>query len=173
MNDLLEDFLSLGKLEEGKVEAVIKPFDVHEFAEEILDELGAVKKPNQSINLEFEGNSFFVTDKRLLKNIYLNLISNAIKFSSENGAIALKIINNDNLLKTIIVDSGIGISEDDQAHLFTSFYRARNAVNIQGTGLGLHIVKRYVDILHGCISLESKLGEGTTVFVELPQLEEN
>ena len=173
LNDLLEDFLSLGKLEEGKVEAVIKPFDVHEFAEEILDELGAVKKPNQSINLEFEGNSFFVTDKRLLKNIYLNLISNAIKFSSENGAIALKIINNDNLLKTIIVDAGIGISEDDQAHLFTSFYRARNAVNIQGTGLGLHIVKRYVDILHGCISLESKLGEGTTVFVELPQLEEN
>ena len=173
LNDLLEDFLSLGKLEEGKVEAVIKPFDVQEFAEEILDELGAVKKPNQSINLEFEGNSFFVTDKRLLKNIYLNLISNAIKFSSENGAIALKIINNDNLLKTIIVDSGIGISEDDQAHLFTSFYRARNAVNIQGTGLGLHIVKRYVDILHGCISLESKLGEGTTVFVELPQLEEN
>ncbi len=172
LNDLLEDFLSLGKLEEGRVEAVIVSFDVREFAEEVLDELDAVKKPNQSITLNFEGDIQFITDKRLLKNIFLNLISNAIKFSSDNGKITVAIINKNKLLQTVVEDSGIGISEEDQEHLFSSFYRGRNAVNIQGTGLGLHIVKRYTDILQGTISLKSELEKGTTICVELPQLDD-
>jgi signal transduction histidine kinase len=69
-----------------------------------------------------------------------------------------------------VKDKGIGIAEEDQHHMFTSFFRGRNAVNIQGTGLGLHIVKRYVDLIHGKIILQSKLGEGTTIMVELPDL---
>jgi signal transduction histidine kinase len=172
LNDLLEDFLSLGKLEEGRVEAVIVLFDVREFAEEVLDELDAVKKPNQLITLNFEGDNQFITDKRLLKNIFINLISNAIKFSSDNGKITVSIINKNKLLQTVVEDAGIGISEEDQEHLFSSFYRGRNAVNIQGTGLGLHIVKRYTDILQGTISLKSEIEKGTTVCVELPQLDD-
>ena len=171
LNELLEDFLSLGKLEEGRVEADIVSFDVREFAEEVLDELGAVKNPNQSIDLQYRGEYNFITDKRLLKNIFLNLISNAIKFSGDNGNMKVTIINKNNVLQTIVEDAGIGISKEDQEHLFSSFYRGRNAVNIQGTGLGLHIVKRYIDILQGTISLESELGKGTTVCVELPKLE--
>ena len=67
-----------------------------------------------------------------------------------------------------VKDEGVGISEEDQQHLFSSFYRGKNAVNIEGTGLGLHIVKRYVDLLKGSIRLESSMNSGTTVFVRLP-----
>ena len=171
LNDLLEDFLSLGKLEEGRVEAEIKPFEVQEFAEEILDELSAVKKEAQTIELRYQGDSSFITDKRLLKNIFLNLLSNAVKFSSETGIITLTIINTNDLLNVVVEDAGIGISDEDQEHLFSSFYRGRNAVNIQGTGLGLHIVKRYVDILQGTITLKSQLEKGTIIRVELPSLQ--
>ena len=98
------------------------------------------------------------------------LLSNAIKFSNEKGIILLTINNNSHLLNIIVKDSGIGISEEDQTHLFSSFYRGSNATNIQGTGLGLHIVKRYTDILQGSIELKSKIGEGTLITVELPKL---
>jgi len=138
--------------------------------EEILDELGAVKKEGQSIVLSYNGDDEFRTDKRLLKNILLNLLSNAIKFSNEKGIILLTINNNSHLLNIIVKDSGIGISEEDQTHLFSRFYRGSNATNIQGTGLGLHIVKRYTDILQGSIELKSKIGEGTIITVELPKL---
>ena len=170
LNDLLEDFLSLGKLEEGRVEAEIVAFEVKGFIEEIIDEMTAVKKEGQSIKLNYEGVHVFVTDKRLLKNILLNLLSNAIKFSNDKGLIHLKINNKEEILHLTVKDSGIGISEEDQEHLFSSFYRGRNAVNIQGTGLGLHIVKRYTDILQGTIALQSELGQGTTINVELPNL---
>ncbi|HEY6901059.1 MAG TPA: ATP-binding protein, partial [Puia sp.] len=65
-------------------------------------------------------------------------------------------------------DSGIGISEEDQHHLFSSFFRGGNAVNIEGTGLGLHIVRRYLDLLKGSIRVDSRLGEGTAITIELP-----
>ena len=170
LNDLLEDFLSLGKLEEGRVQAEIIDFEVKVFIEEILDELSAVKKEGQSIELSYKGVTEFMTDKRLLKNILLNLLSNAIKFSNENGIISLIVNNSIDLLNVVVKDSGIGISEEDQTHLFSTFYRGSNATNIQGTGLGLHIVKRYADILQGTVELKSKLGKGTTITVELPRL---
>ena len=172
LNDLLEDFLSLGKLEEGKVAADKTLFDVKEFVLEILDELSAVKKEQQHINLAYVGALLFMTDKKLLKNILLNLISNAIKFSPIDGNIMLKIDNDDNLLRLTIKDQGIGIAPADQEHLFSSFYRGQNAINIQGTGLGLHIVKRYIDILQGNIAMESELNVGTTFIVELPLIVE-
>ena len=71
-----------------------------------------------------------------------------------------------------VKDHGIGISQEDQEHIFSSFFRGKNAVNIQGTGLGLHIVKRYVELINGEISLKSELNKGTTVTVELPDLSE-
>ncbi len=171
LNDLLEDFLSLGKLEEGRVQAEITLFEVKEFIEEILDEISAVKKKDQVIELECSISTTFKTDKRLLKNILLNLLSNAIKFSPEDGIILLSVFIKNDALNITIKDSGIGISKQDQEHLFSSFYRASNAVNIQGTGLGLHIVKRYTDILQGSVSLHSVIEKGTSVSIQLPELE--
>ena len=170
LNDLLEDFLSLGKLEEGKVETKVSSFNVREFSEEVAEEMKPVLKPGQSISLDIQGELVFSTDKRLLKNILLNLLGNAIKFSGPGDSIVLSVLNKNGILTIIVTDKGIGISEHDQQYLFTSFFRAKNAVNIEGTGLGLHIVKRYTDLLRGSIQLSSVLGEGTKLTLDLPEL---
>jgi PAS domain S-box-containing protein len=172
LNELLEDFLSLGKLEEGRVKTHIASFNVREFTEEVVDEVRAILKKYQVIHHDYKGEELFVSDKRLLKNILLNVLSNAAKFSGEEGNIWLTMTNEPGALKIVILDQGIGISKEDQAHLFSSFYRGTNVVNIEGTGLGLHIVKRYVELLGGTIHLESELQVGTTITVVLPMLTE-
>jgi PAS domain S-box-containing protein len=169
LNDLLEDFLSLGKLEEGKIMAERTDFGVREFLDEVVEEMRPLAKPGQQIHYEYTGAERFVTDKRLLKNILINLVSNAMKFSPEGAAIWLRVSQPAAGGLTLAVkDQGIGISQEDQQHLFSSFFRGGNALNIEGTGLGLHIVKRYVDLLGGIVRLESTLGEGTCITVELP-----
>lgn len=170
LNDLLEDFLSLGKLEEGKVEVKAELFNVKEFIEDVADELKGLLKKGQTLDCFHSGPSDFYTDKRLLKNILINVISNAIKFSEENRPVTISAEYERADLVITVKDQGIGISADDQLHMFSSFFRARNATNIQGTGLGLHIVKRYVDLLEGAISLKSELGEGTEIIIKLPAL---
>ena len=170
LNELLEDFLSLGKLEEGKVSISTVQFSVPDFIDDIVDEVKAQLKKDQKIEYSCAGPAEFTTDKRMLKNILLNLLSNGIKFSGEGKVISLETYQEQHQLKIIIKDQGIGIPEEDQQHLFTTFFRAANASNIQGTGLGLTIIKRYVNLLHGEISLQSVLEEGTTITVKLPSL---
>lgn len=168
MNELLEDFLSLGKLEEGKVSITVSAFDVKEFTEDVVDEMRPHLKSGQEIVCANSMNERFTTDKRMLKNILLNMLSNAIKFSPEGKKITLNTrFDNDQLILSV-TDEGIGIPEEDQPHLFSTFFRAKNVSNIQGTGLGLPIVKRYVNLLGGDISLKSRLNEGTTLTVTLP-----
>lgn len=169
LNDLLEDFLSLGKLEEGKIGADPAGFAVKEFLEEVVEEMRPLAKQGQDIRCQYTGEDLFTTDKRLLKNILINLLGNAAKFSPENATIGLTVDHPaGGGLSLSVKDHGIGISPEDQQHLFSSFFRGSNATNIEGTGLGLHIVKRYVELLDGSIRLESQIGEGTTVTVELP-----
>lgn len=171
LNTLLEDFLSLGKLEEGRIKAAPAPFALKEFLEEIVDEIKALTKEGQVIHCNCSGSNEVVTDKRLLKNILINLLSNAIKFSGEGSSIWLQVNNDpDGYLRLSVKDEGIGISEEDQQHLFSSFFRGGNAMNIEGTGLGLHIVKRYADLLKGTIRLDSMLGQGTTITAEVPAI---
>ena len=172
LNSLLEDFLSLGKLEEGKVSVSITSFAVREFIDDIIEEMKVIQKKEQQIICNYEGEENFTTDKRLLKNILINLFSNALKFSAEGSLIWINIENKDRHLKVQIRDEGVGIPEEDQHHLFTTFFRGKNVINIEGTGLGLPIVKRYVDLLKGKVSLKSTLGEGTTVNFTLPNLKE-
>lgn len=170
LNDLLEDFLSLGKLEEGKVMMKAEVLKVKEFLGEACEEVSAILKKGQKIHIDHTGNNKFATDKKLFRNILINLLSNAAKFSEEGSHIYINSSLSGLRLTVSIRDEGIGISEEDQQHMFTSFYRGKNAINIQGTGLGLHIVRRYVDLIHGDIRLESILGKGSTVTVDLPDL---
>ncbi|MEZ4950230.1 MAG: sensor histidine kinase [Saprospiraceae bacterium] len=107
-------------------------------------------------------------DKRHLKNILFNLLSNAIKYSDEGKSIILKTYAKNHQVIFEVIDQGMGIPEEDQKHLFTRFFRAHNAINIQGTGLGLNIVKRYVDMFSGEIEFESASGKGSTFRVILP-----
>jgi signal transduction histidine kinase len=168
LNDILEDFLSLGKLDEGKVSVDPAPFNLQEFLEDTIDNHKGLLKNGQQIVYDHRGNAEMHTDKKLLKNILINLISNAIKFSDEAGTITVTSEVVDGEAKISVEDQGLGISDEDKEHLFSSFFRGRNAINIQGTGLGLHIVKRYLDLLKGEVDLKSKLGEGTTISVTIP-----
>ncbi len=168
LNNLLEDFLSMGKLEEGKIGIHFHEFNPEELIRDTLEEMNVTLKKGQLISYQGSGLHLIMSDKNLLRNILFNLISNAIKFSGELQTIYVTTKEEDSCLRILITDEGIGISEEDQEHLFSSFFRGKNVVNIQGTGLGLHIVKKYVELLGGDIELESKLGLGTRVTVSIP-----
>jgi PAS domain S-box-containing protein len=168
LNDILEDFLSLGKLDEGKVASYHVEFDIKEFMHDVVDEMRGLMKRGQQIVYEHEGYTQVYTDKKLLKNIIINLAANAIKFSEEDQSIVVKSRINGKRMEISIADKGIGIPEQDRAHLFSSFFRGKNVINIPGTGLGLHIVKRYLELLGGAITVDSKIGEGSTFCITIP-----
>jgi PAS domain S-box-containing protein len=170
LNDMLGDLLSLGKLEEGLIEAKREAFNCEEFMGDFISEMTNIAKPQQKIVFEHSGSLQVVTDKRIIRNILLNLVSNAIKFSADDGVIQIICENNSESLHLVVKDSGIGISEEDMQHMFERFFRARNAQNIQGTGLGLHIVSKYVELLNGKILLQSELNKGTTFKVTVPNV---
>jgi len=168
LNDILEDFLSLGKLNEGKLETLLEEINLGELIADTLDEMKAIIKKDQYFELELRKDCNGFTDKKLFRNIIINLVSNAVKFSEEGAKIVIRGNVKDGLASISVIDQGIGISDNDKGHLFSSFFRAANATNIQGTGLGLHIVKRYVDLLGGEVSVESELNKGTTVNFTIP-----
>jgi len=166
---ILNDFLSLGKLEEGKVEVSKELIHMKDFFHEVIEDVGATLKEGQKIKLNFESDiSEINSDPRILRNIMFNLISNASKYSDANKSIFLTCVKKDSIINFTIKDEGIGISREDQRHLFERFFRASNSGNIQGTGLGLNIVKRYVDLLDGKISFESEFGKGSEFTVSIP-----
>ena len=126
LSAMLDDLLSLGKLEEGLVEAKKDAFLFKEFMKDFISEMKELVKPGQQIKFNHSGNDAVVTDKRLLKNILLNLVSNASKFSPEDGVIEISCKNGKEEMVLAVKDSGIGISKEDQHHLFERFFRARN-----------------------------------------------
>lgn len=168
LNDILSDFLSISKMEEGKIHPEYKLFDLFELADEVANDMRITAKPGQKIIYSPEGVSKVFLDNKLLRNILINLISNAIKFTDENKSIILKTTVTKSNAIIEIEDQGIGISEEDQKHLFERFFRGSNALNIQGTGLGLHIVGNFIDLLKGHITLSSKLNIGTTIKINFP-----
>ncbi len=171
LNDILEDFLSLGKLDEGKVASQIGEVNLQECIIETIDEMRPFLKKDQLISQSFEGPAIINSDKKLLRNIIINLISNAIKFSDENKQISIQTLVSGGKVSIEVRDEGIGIGEEDMEHMFSSFFRGANATNIQGTGLGLHIVQRYTSLLGGSVSLQSILNEGTTVTISIPTIQ--
>ena len=169
LTGILNDFLSLDKLETGKVENNPVEFDVVKFSEEMTEEMQAVAKKGQSVIYKHSGkNTIVVADKHILKNILHNLLSNASKYSGEGTEVSFNTFSDKTKLKIEIRDNGIGIPEEEKQHMFERFFRAKNAVNIGGTGLGLNIVKKYTELLNGEIGFESKAGEGTTFTLIIP-----
>jgi PAS domain S-box-containing protein len=168
LNNLLEDFLSLGKLDEGKIGTHLYEFDLEELMRDSMEEMNVQLKAGQKFIFNSLGPRLITSDKNLIRNILFNLLSNAIKFSEPSTSIHINSMLNGEGAIISIRDEGVGISEEDKAHLFSSFFRGRNAVNIQGTGLGLHIVKRYLDLLGGSVKLESSLGGGTNITFSIP-----
>lgn len=165
---ILNDFLSLSKLEEGVVTNTPSEFNIYLLVKEIQDEMLPSLKEKQTFTCLHAGAEMVYLDKNIIKHILLNLISNAIKYSEE-GLIELSVSVNNVAILFTIKDQGIGISEEDKPFLFTRFFRAHNAANIQGTGLGLNIVKRYVELLNGEISMKSQIDHGSTFTIEIPK----
>lgn len=171
LTDILNDFLSVSKLEEGKIGNSPNPINLELFLEDVVNEMQGMIRDKQQFITRYEGNQQVNLDQKLLKNVLFNLISNAIKFSRDDGEIELISQVFDSSIEITIKDSGIGIAKADQKHLFERFFRAQNATNIQGTGLGLNIVARYVELMNGRISFESKENAGTTFTLIFPKTE--
>lgn len=169
LTNILDDFLSLGKLEEGRIEVLFDQCNLMGLVEDVNEEMRVLLKMGQEIRVSEEGSSIPVeTDSRLLKNVLINLTSNAIKYSPEHKEVVITIAYKPELVEISISDKGIGIPEEDQKHLFTRFFRAANAINLQGTGLGLNIVKKYLELINGSITFKSELNKGTTFTIQLP-----
>ncbi len=169
LTEILNDFLSLGKFEEGKTKPSFEEIDIEEQCSQIVEELQVVLKNDQNIEFKCTGqNKIVKTDPQLFKNILINLVSNAIKYSHSGTTIKVTCKIRESLFITEVVDAGIGIPENEQKNLFTRFFRAKNSGNIQGTGLGLNIVKNYVELLKGRVTFTSELDKGSTFRVSLP-----
>lgn len=169
LNGILNDFLSLEKLETGKLSIAMSNFNLVSLCEEVTEELQALAKQGQTIICKHTGTQHMVyLDPGLIKNCLVNLLSNTIKYSGEDMSIELNTTIDDQTCTITVKDHGIGIPEEDQKHLFEAFFRAQNTGNIPGTGLGLNIVSRYVAIMHGHINFESKVNQGTIFTLSFP-----
>jgi len=163
LTTILNDFLSLERLEAGRVEPAFQPFDLVKLAEEITEEMQMIAKQDQNIIYQHTGLESVVSlDQNLLKNCMINLINNAIKYSGEHTFIEFNTEITERHYIVTIRDNGIGIPDADQKHLFQPFFRAHNTGSIPGTGLGLNIVLRYVGLMNGEVQFESKINQGTT-----------
>lgn len=168
---ILNEFLSLEKFEQGNFSLLPSDIDIPSLIKDVISEMGLSNKEGQVIHYEHEGHTLVEQlDHRLLWSITTNLINNAIKYSSENSTITINSSQSSTGIKISINDQGMGIPRDEQQHIFERFFRAHNAINIEGTGLGLHIVQKCVNLLNGTVSFTSQLGVGTTFNVWLPPI---
>lgn len=169
LTNILNDFLSMNKLEEGKIQAISEDVQIEELFNDVTEELRTLLKGNQQMKTACLCSCKNIrSDSKILKNILINLISNAIKYTDEHGVIECRLTTSEEELLIAVKDNGIGIPEEDQKHLFDRFFRASNATNIEGTGLGLNIVKKYIEMLQGEIKFNSRVYEGTEFIVRLP-----
>jgi PAS domain S-box-containing protein len=162
LTQILEDFLSLTKFDEGKINAQMQELNIIDLIKVCIEEVNVFSKKDQEFifnhNIE---NPIIVSNVQSLKNVFINLLSNAVKYSFEGSKIYIHIYNDDETLYASVRDEGIGIPTNQKEYLFQRFFRADNAINIQGTGLGLFIVKKYLESLNGSINFESEEGKGT------------
>ena len=166
LTNILNDFLSLGRIEEGKLLVNLSQINIRELMISIARDMKSTLKKHQKIRCFHEGNPYVLLDPSLLKHIVMNLVSNASKFSFEKSPIEITTISSDSHVFISVKDFGMGIAADDQRHLKERFFRGANAVNIQGTGLGLHIVSKYAELLNGVVECNSELEKGTEFVVK-------
>jgi PAS domain S-box-containing protein len=171
MTNMLEDILIIGKAESGKLEFKPASLDVLRFCQNILEEFQLGAGSGYQFELVARGScGMRQLDEKLLRQIIGNLLSNALKYSKPGSTIYFELDCQANGTIFKVRDQGIGIPAEDLPFLFEVFHRAKNVGTIQGTGLGLTIVKRSVDLHGGTIEVESELEAGTTFTVWLPVL---
>jgi PAS domain S-box-containing protein len=170
LTQLLDHILTINRAETRKLEFSPQPIDLEKFCRTLLEEIQLQATPQHTIIFVSQGNCPNVlVDEKILRSIITNLLSNAIKYSPNGGEISLILTFQKQEIIFQIRDQGIGIPLSDQCHLFEPFHRGENVGNIPGTGLGITVVKKCLDLHGGKISLTSEVGVGTTVTVTIPE----
>ena len=169
LNNILNDFLSVEKLEKGKVNYSPSTFKLSKVVNEVVYNANMLLKDGQRINYPEDIDSYSLCqDEKIVELALSNLVHNAIKYSSENTTIDIDIKQNDEVTIFMVKDNGIGIPKKDQKNIFNRYFRAENALLTQGTGIGLNIVKDHLENLNGKIYFESEPNKETIFTVELP-----
>ena len=169
LNNILNDFLSLEKLETGKLTYNFNNFKLSKVVDEVVYNANMILKKDQYIKYpdNIDDLSLY-QDEKIVELILTNLVNNAIKYSPENTVITISVEQNENLTTIQVIDRGIGIPQNDQKHIFERYFRAENAINTPGTGIGLNIVKNHLEKLGGAISFESEEQKRTTFTIIIP-----
>jgi|GEM_PF-3927595 len=169
MTNLLEDILTLGKSETGKIKVKRISLDLKEFMESLIEEVRATVKESREINFTFSCVNHKVNaDDKLLRNVFNNLLTNALKFSAPGTPVTIAVSDFDGEILIEVSDEGIGIEEGELASVFESFQRGSNATAVQGTGLGLSILKKAVELMDGSVEVKSSVNKGSTFRVQIP-----
>jgi len=172
MAGMMEEILVLSRLDAGRLDFRPNALDLSKFCRRVVNEVRSATNYECSIELLLAGSLTEArADERLLEHIFTNLLSNAVKYSEPGTSVHFEVKRDSTDALCVIRDKGVGISEDDQKMLFTAFHRGANVENRPGTGLGLLLAKRCIELHHGKVQIESKIGDGTTVTVRLPVFE--
>jgi signal transduction histidine kinase len=169
LNTMLDDILTVGRVETGGLQFNPIPHNLTSTCEGVLsDIMHSYRNPKEIFFENTFGPDLVMVDEKLLRHILINLLSNAQKYSHGDHPIYLNLSNKPDRIIIQVKDRGIGIPEEDQHRIFDAFHRGNNVMNISGTGLGLTIVKKSVELHGGEISFTSKPGAGTVFTVTLP-----
>jgi hypothetical protein len=169
LDNILTDFLSVERLESGKVNYKFNNFPLSKVINEVVYEANMMLKHGQKINYPVNIDDINLNfDEKILELMLTNLINNAIKYSSENTTIDIKVKMKKKVLIIKIKDAGIGIPKHEQKHMFNRYFRAENALLNQGTGIGLNIVKSHLENLGGNITFISEENKGSTFVIQIP-----
>lgn len=169
LNNILDDFLSIEKLETGKVNYKFTTFRLSKLIDEVIYNANMLLKEGQQIKYpEKIEDISLVQDEKAIELALSNLVHNAIKYSSENTVVNISIMQDESKTTFEITDSGIGIPEKDQKNIFHRYFRAENVLITQGTGIGLNIAKSHIENLGGTITFKSKEKIGSTFILTIP-----
>lgn len=168
LRDMLDDMILFAQADTGSFNLQLQPLHIGQFVERLVDEFQATSGEAHQLLFECQFMDKAITDPRPLRQIVSNLVSNAIKYSPNGSEVQITLDQVGSQYRLTVQDHGIGIPEADQPRLFSAFQRGSNVKDVLGTGLGLAIVKQAVDLLGGSIHLDSRLGEGTTITIQLP-----
>ncbi|OFZ18428.1 MAG: hypothetical protein A2Z20_04400 [Bdellovibrionales bacterium RBG_16_40_8] len=171
LTEFVGSILNLGRIESKEIKLHLKSKDINALLNQIIHKLKYLAQQKDiTIMTEFEPMFSVKVDEDLIRQVFTNLIENAIKYSPKNTSILVSTEEIDGKVIVQVADQGMGVAKEEQPHLFTKFYRSRTVRDgaIRGTGLGLFLSRYFIDLHHGAISVESETGTGSTFTVELP-----
>ena len=169
MGRMLDDILIIGRAEAGVLRASPTQMNLDEFCQHLVESLEHSSARSHCIRYTFHGDPRVTLDERLMSEVVGNLLGNALKYSPPGSEVHFDVHTTDETCRFLVRDQGIGIPPAEQARLFESFFRASNADQIKGSGLGLAVVKKALDVQNGTVEVESELGRGTKFIVHIPR----